>query len=178
MHPIPLRDAIARFRAILDEHGLYEAMRFANRLSEHRFTAVYRFEDATLRNVLFVDRDDASVRLGTDLPVLDSYCVFVRQARDSFLTDASLRDPRVAGHPKQRSVQSYCGIPLFAEDGTLFGTVCHFDYAPRAFGEDEVAMLEAVAPLVIRAIEQDGPRRALDAAPGLEGAADFGRSAA
>ena len=150
--PTP-RQVVARFREVLVSHGLLEAMRYANAQSVHRFTALYYFDGPILRNLLLVDGQDPSVRRCPDLPVLESYCVYVREAVARFQVEAAPGDARVEGHPKQHVVQSYCGIPILAADGTLWGTICHFDYAPRHFDDDEVAVLEAVAPMVMRAIE-------------------------
>jgi GAF domain-containing protein len=146
------RAAVARFRDTLEADGVRAALRFLNARSIHRFTALFRFEGATLRNLHMIDRDDPTVERSPDLPVLESYCVFVRQTAQPFLTSASLSDPRVEGHPKQRSVQSYCGIPLMNEDGTLFGTLCHFDFEPIGFASEEVFLLEAVAPMIVSAV--------------------------
>ena len=151
--PTP-RQVVARFREVLVSHGLLEAMRYANAQSSHRFTAIYYFDGPILRNLLLVDGQDPSVRRCPDLPVLESYCVYVRESVSRFQVDEARNDARVQGHPKQPIVQSYCGIPILAADGTLWGTICHFDYAPRHIDDGEVAVLEAVAPMVMRAIEE------------------------
>ncbi|HET6230367.1 MAG TPA: GAF domain-containing protein [Longimicrobiaceae bacterium] len=147
------REAVSNFRRILGGgEGVRAALCYLNAQSLHRFTAVFRFEGGTLRNLHLIDRDDPAVERSADQPVLDSYCMFVRQTAERFTTENSVRDPRVAGHPKQNVVRSYCGVPLMEEDATLFGTICHFDYEPIPFGEDEVYLLETIAPLLIRAV--------------------------
>lgn len=163
--PTP-RQVVQRFREVLVSDGLFEAMRYANDQSEHRFTAIYYFDGPVLRNLLLVDKQDRAVRKCPDLPVLESYCLYVREAVARFQVDAAATDPRVEGHPKQHVVQSYCGIPILAGDGTLWGTICHFDYAPRHYDDDEVAVLEAVAPMVMRAIA-DGAADELQAERGV-----------
>jgi GAF domain-containing protein len=87
-----------------------------------------------------------------DQPVLESYCIYVRRSASTFTTADSENDERVSGHPKQNTVRSYCGIPLVNEDGSLFGTICHFDFEPMPFSDDEVLLLEDVAPLLVEAI--------------------------
>lgn len=146
------RDAVANFREILRADGVRAALRYLNRLSVHRFTAVFRFEGGTLRNLHMIDRNDPEVERCPDQPVLDSYCIYVRRTAETFITDDAAGDERVSGHPKQKTVQSYCGIPLFDDDGTLFGTICHFDFEPLPFGEEEVLLLEDVAPLLVKGI--------------------------
>ncbi|HEU4561749.1 MAG TPA: GAF domain-containing protein [Longimicrobium sp.] len=146
------RDAVANFREILRADGVRAALQDLNRLSVHRFTALFRFEGGTLRNLHMIDRDDPTVERCPDQPVLESYCIYVRRTAETFITEDSPNDERVAGHSKQQTVRSYCGIPLFEEDGTLFGTICHFDFEPRPFGEEEVLLLEDAAPLLVNAI--------------------------
>lgn len=160
------REIVERFRETLVSHGLLEAMRFVNARSSHRFTAIYYFDGPMLRNLFLVDREDPAVRACPDVPVEETYCVYVRETGAPFQMDASLADPRVEGHPKQQSVQSYCGFPILAGDGTLWGSICHFDYAPRHPDEAEIAVLEAITPMVMRAIEDgaaDAVRAPLDA---------------
>jgi len=146
------RSAVARLREILESEGVRPALRYLNGQSEHRFTAVFRFEGGTLRNLHMIDRLDPAVERCADQPVLDSYCIYVRRTAEKFITADSAHDERVSGHPKQNVVQSYCGIPLLDDDGKLFGTICHFDFEPLPFGDEEVMLLEDVAPLLVNAI--------------------------
>ncbi|MEP1079175.1 GAF domain-containing protein [Leptolyngbya sp. PL-A3] len=146
--------AVTTFRELLKTTGVRAALQFLNSTSEHRFTAVFRFEGNTLRNLHLIDREDAKIERCPDLPVLESYCVYVRNTAKPFLINDSLQDDRVQGHPKRKLVQSYCGIPLIDEDGELFGTICHFDFKPIPFTEEQAFLLDEVAPLLIRAIRE------------------------
>ncbi|MEP6992816.1 MAG: GAF domain-containing protein [bacterium] len=148
------RDAVTRFRAMLSEEGIRPALEFLNGISVHRFTAVFMFDGGTLRNLHLIDREDRSVERCPDLPVLDSYCLYVRDTARQFMTEHALKDARVDGHPKQKVVQSYCGYPLQDMRGELIGTICHFDYAPVPFDEQEVYLLEQVGPLLAEAISE------------------------
>ncbi|WP_442945135.1 GAF domain-containing protein [Nostoc sp.] len=47
-------------------------------------------------------------------------------------------------------MQSYCGVPLLDEDGKMFGTICHFDFRAIAISDANVALMEAIAPLIRR----------------------------
>ena len=138
-------------RYLLQKGGIRVALRYLNSRTPHRLTAVFRFEGGTLRNLHLIDRLDPQVERCPDLPVLESYCLYVRDSGCTFLTEDALQDTRVAGHPKQRLVQSYCGVPLYdAEE--LFGTICHFDYRSIPFSKEDVWVLEEIAPMLIRAI--------------------------
>jgi GAF domain-containing protein len=151
-HMIERRQVVARFRDLLRADDVPSALRYLNSVGVHRFTALFRFDGGTLRNLYLIDRQDESVDRCPDLPVLDSYCVYVRDSASKFMTEHARTDSRVAGHPKQQSVQSYCGFPLLEPNGNMFGTICHFDYEPVPFDEDEQYLLETVAPSLIDAI--------------------------
>ena len=45
------------------------------------------------------------------------------------MEDADL-DGRVVDHPKRPVVKAYCGVPIPRTDGSIFGTICHFDFDP------------------------------------------------
>jgi hypothetical protein len=62
-----------------------------------------------------------------------------------------LTDDRLRQHPARASVRSYCGVLLSAADGTPFGTLCHFDLVPGEVPRDELAVMTAAAPLLMRA---------------------------
>ena len=84
------------------------------------------------------------------IPVLASYCVYVRERRAPFRVDDSGADERVNGHPKRDSIRAYCGVPLIDRSGRMFGTVCHFDPQPRTISDRSVALMQALAPLLQR----------------------------
>ena len=141
-------DALRQMKLILKDKGVRELLIFLNRLTAHRFTALYRFNDETLENLYFFDRQHPEMLSTPEIPVLASYCVFVRNSGRTFATSDSLSDDRVSGHPKQQEVQSYCGVPLVNDDGVMFGTICHFDFQPIAITDDNVTLMEAVAPML------------------------------
>jgi len=88
-----------------------------------------------------------------DAPLEESYCSIVNETAATFVTQDSLYDARVRAHPKRELVLSYCGIPLVREDGTLFGTLCHFDFIPHKIGSGEIEFLEAIAPYILSELE-------------------------
>ena len=135
-------------RSICGCEGIRGVLVYLNRLSDHRFTALYRFDSERLRNVYFFDRERPDVETCPDIPVMASYCVFVRNSRNTFVTVDSLADERVTGHPKRLEVRSYCGVPLVDEDGRAFGTICHFDALPLSISDENVELMEAVAPML------------------------------
>ena len=147
------QQVIEQTREQLSKFGVRAALVCLNLNSLHRFTALFRFEGTTLRNLYLIDREDATVEHCPDMPVLESYCVYIRDSGAKFLTEDADTDVRVLGHPKQPTVKSYCGLPLISSTGQLFGTICHFDFDAIPFAESEILVLEEMAPRLVSAIE-------------------------
>lgn len=148
----------AFFKVLLQEQGLFEALRFLNSKSVHRFTALYAIEGPMLRNVCLVDKENDSVREMGAINVTDSYCLYVRNSGQKFIVPDSLSDERVQGHRKQATIQSYCGMPLVGADAML-GTLCHFDFVPLAYTEEEITFLERITPELVRWLENSALMR-------------------
>jgi GAF domain-containing protein len=149
-----LSDALRQLRVILRDQDIRAGLIFLNGLTQHRFTALYRFDKETLRNLYFFDRENPAQDSTPDIPVMASYCVFVRSRRAAFSTTDSLQDERVEGHPKRQIVQSYCGVPLRDINGEIFGTICHFDFRPLPISDENIELMEAVAPLLKASVPQ------------------------
>ena len=147
-------DVLGKFAKILEAQGLHEALRFLNSRASHRFTGIYQFDAPTLRNVALLDADTPSLTKGDDAPIEATYCSIVGVFERPFTTEDTGRDHRLREHPARESVRSYCGVLLRAVNGAPFGTLCHFDTVPRDVPVQEVALMEAVAPLVMHALEE------------------------
>jgi hypothetical protein len=143
-----LTDAISQCRRILKSDGLWAGMSYLNGVSPYRYSAVFRFDGGMLRNVCLVDRQQPQVRDCPEMPVTESYCVYVRDTGGEFGVEHAHMDCRVIGHPKAGRFQSYYGVPLLADDGQLVGTVCHFDEAPVTLEPAISVVLNEIAPFV------------------------------
>jgi len=121
-----------------------------NATTSYRYTSILRFlEGGSLESVWTVDRDSARVdEFPPDMPLAASYCVFVEQTRAAFTVADASEDPRVGDHPKRDQLRSYCGVPLFRADGTIFGSLCHYDPAPRPVDAAALAEMQRVAGLL------------------------------
>ena len=137
-----------QLRTVFVRDGIRAAIIFLNGLTAFRFTALYRFDDETLHNLYFYDRENPTLASSPDIPVLASYCVFVRELKDKFATADSLRDERVRDHPKKPLVHAYCGVPLVDRMGNMFGTNCHFNIEPTPTREADIELMEAMGRLI------------------------------
>lgn len=142
--------ALQELRALIRDGQVRRALALLNARTAHRFTSLYRFDGDTLRNVWFFDCEHPERETVDDIPVLASYCVFVREREATFRVDDADADARVAGHPKREEIRAYCGVPLLDDMGRMFGTICHFDFRPLAISDENVALMEALAPMLQR----------------------------
>lgn len=139
---------LPELKEVFANGGPRAAIAFLNSLTAHRFTSLYRFDGEMLRNITFYDRERPDSDSCEDIPVMASYCVFVRDSGAMFTTVEAQHDDRVRNHPKQSTVQAYCGVPLLNREGKLFGTICHFDFKPRRIADLDVELLEYMARLL------------------------------
>jgi hypothetical protein len=113
MNRISNAEALSKLKTILSQDGTRAAVIFLNELTKHRFTALYRFDGDILHNLYFYDCENPEAHSSPDIPVMASYCVFVRDSGAHFETQDSLRDDRVHNHPKRQVVQSSTAACLF-----------------------------------------------------------------
>jgi GAF domain-containing protein len=150
---------LAQLKLIHGRDGVRAMLIYLNGLTEHRYTALYRFDLERLKNVYFFDRETPAQESCAEIPIMASYCMFVRSTDRKFVTMDSTGDERLFGHPKRLEVQSYCGVPLIGEDGRAFGTICHFDHLAIPISDRTVSLMEAVAPLLSVGLGRAAPNK-------------------
>ena len=127
---------------LLTAQGPEAALAYLNEGVPHRYSAVYRVDDAILRNVLLHDKQgEVRPEFLAEVPFESSFCQFV--LRDgAFRTDDSGSDSRLDGHPYQGVMVCYHGVPLIDNADRLVGTLCHFDVAPHGLSDAEFELLQ------------------------------------
>lgn len=133
------------FMTACEVGGLTSALASLNARVAHRFTAVYELGGALLRNIELVDKaGEARPEFLKEVPLGSSFCQFV--LRDGvFLTGNSGQDDRLDGHPYKGVMVAYHGVPIAGADGSLFGTLCHFDVVEQPLSDDEFNVLRGIA---------------------------------
>jgi hypothetical protein len=131
----------------LHANGLAAALGVLNARVPHRFTGVYQRDGEVMRNVALFEKPSRLEPVDLSVvPVKDSFCQYV--LRDSlFVTNDSGRDDRLAGHPYSGVVGCYVGVPISRGQGTLDGTLCHFDLVDQPIDDDEFLLLQHAAGL-------------------------------
>ena len=112
---------------------------------------MYMFDGQRARNLYFYDRERPEVGDASemdDLPVTVTYCVYVRDSGRPFVVEDALREDLLLDHPSHNVIRAYCGVPLRRELGQVFGTLCHFDFAPVADDEDHIELMESLSSII------------------------------
>lgn len=143
---------IARaFAPVLANGDIHALLEYLNRLTTHRFTGVYRFAPGWVLSVALWDREKPELQLGADVKMKESYCWLTgltRPGECSYVIEDAMSDGRLEGHAARTEVRSYVAVLLRDEHGAPWGTLCHFDFAPRSITPETLAHLEAFRPLV------------------------------
>jgi len=117
-----------------------------NQPTPYRYTSVLRVDDDRLESVWTFDRARPDTdTFPPDAALCASYCALVVRERAAVSIEDALADPRAADHPKREALRAYCGVPLFRRDGTLFGTLCHYDERPQPVDPATLAALSQLA---------------------------------
>jgi GAF domain-containing protein len=138
--------SIESFKATLSSEGADAALAFLNAGVPHRFSAVYRLDGRTLKNVLLYDKaNEITPAYLVEVPFETSFCQFV--IRDGhFQTDDSALDHRLDAPPYQGLMVSYHGVPILS-GGEIWGTLCHFDVVAQPLSDDEFDLLQGAGAI-------------------------------
>lgn len=143
------------FAPKLLEGDLLELLAYLNSLTDHRFTGVYRFEPGWVVSVVLWDRENPHLRIGTDVKMKESYCWLTGLGGERYIIEDAWADSRLSAHPAREAVRSYVAVLLMDVHRKPWGTLCHFDFAPRAATAEMMAQLEFFRPLIEEVFVRD-----------------------
>lgn len=123
--------AFSVFSKLMEAEGLRTALYALLRRTDYRFIAIFRFQGGLATSVVHVDREDLTVLQAGEVPDTATYCCYVRDRKGAFVTADALLDSRTVNHAARQAVRAYCGVPILDPEGTLLGTLCHYDLLPR-----------------------------------------------
>lgn len=147
----PTAVAFNVFARLLDSDGLRAALYSLLRRSDYRFVSIFRFKQGKATSVVHVDRENLSVTQAAEVPDTATYCSFVRETDEPFVTADASQDSRTADHPAKDVVLAYCGIPILQpDDGALIGTLCFYDLVPRDPQQLDLELLLQVSSAIAR----------------------------
>jgi hypothetical protein len=123
--------AFSVFSKLLAAEGVRAALYSLLRRTDYRFISIFRFKDGMATSAAHVDREDLSVQQAAEVSDTATYCCYVRDGNGAFVTADALIDGRTAQHAAREAIRAYCGVPIMDPEGTLIGTLCHYDVVPR-----------------------------------------------
>jgi hypothetical protein len=97
------------------------------------------------------DKENPAITRCRDQSIMDSYCIYIHRSHEKFVVEEASRDDRIEGHPKRHEYQCYYGIPWFASDGKMLGTVCDFGNAAVHVTAGVVMALDDLASVIVDA---------------------------
>lgn len=147
--------------------NLRTLLSYLNGMTTHRFTGVYRFEPGWVMSVALWDRESPEQLLGADVKMKESYCWLTGLGKDSYIIEDACADARLDGHAAREQVRSYCAVMLRDRREAPWGTLCHFDFAPRKVDAETLSRLEAFRPLVEEILVRDCSAHWDPDAPGI-----------
>jgi len=87
-----------------------------------------------------------------EAPRNDTFCNVTIRSDQPLIVEDAATDPRFSNNPSvtgEPHIRFYAGVPLTTSDGHNIGTVCVADHEPRAFGAEQVEMLQDLARLAM-----------------------------
>nr|WP_207190078.1 GAF domain-containing protein [Ramlibacter ginsenosidimutans] len=100
-----------------------------------------------LRNVALVDKWDAVVEQGDDVPLAAAYCAHLHATGEPLEVEDVATDARVPWMSASPIV-SYCGAVILDLHGQHWGALCHFDVARCDSKNSDKPLLVAAARMI------------------------------
>jgi GAF domain-containing protein len=137
--------AFANFAVKVRSDSVRDGLALLLKRTDYRFIGIWRFENGKANAVVHYDRENPEVLTATEVPDTATYCCYVRESGQPFMTPNALVDARLGSHPAREQVLSYCGVPVMDSFGNILGTLCHYDLVPRDVAQVDIELMLSVA---------------------------------
>lgn len=127
------------------------------------FAAVARVTDARWVACQVQDDIGFGVEPGDELDVKTTICDEIRASANGVLIDNVAREPVWRAHPTPilYGFKSYLSVPIIRADGSVFGTLCAIDPAPRETSLSTVRdLIDEYADSIARELDRPSAARA------------------
>ncbi|CAN7710994.1 GAF domain-containing protein [Acidovorax sp. LjRoot66] len=114
-------------------------------MTDFRYIGIWRFQGGMANAAVHFDRQDPSAMSAVEVSQNATYCCYVRESGKPFKTPHALVDERLNSHPARSAVASYVGVPVMDSNGTIVGTLCHYDLVPRDVAQVDTKLMLLVA---------------------------------
>ncbi|MFC4322566.1 sensor domain-containing diguanylate cyclase [Litchfieldia salsa] len=128
----------------------------ASSLIEGKFFYIGKFENNTFTFMKVLDNGMVvNVNDGDTINISESYCQQIFRDREPVIisnTDTHACTKKL-DLTKIYNIQSYVGVPIFYQDGELYGTICAIDNEKSKFDQKEADVLSRFANLYTNVVE-------------------------
>jgi EAL domain-containing protein (putative c-di-GMP-specific phosphodiesterase class I) len=103
------------------------------------------------------DAESFGVRLGTQVPLVETYCQRMLKGRLPSVIRDAMHDPRTADLPITRDAEigAYVGVPVRLWDGSLYGTLCCLSHDPEpTLNARDIRFMRVVAEIVAEQLDR------------------------
>jgi EAL domain-containing protein (putative c-di-GMP-specific phosphodiesterase class I) len=103
------------------------------------------------------DTESFGVRLGTQVPLVETYCQRMLKGRLPSVIRDAMHDPRTADLPITRDAEigAYVGVPVRLWDGSLYGTLCCLSHDPEpTLNARDIRFMRVVAEIVAEQLDR------------------------
>lgn len=147
-----------RYAQLIAARDMRTLLATLNAPTPYRYTSILRFDGQKLASLWTFNRsNEGADTFPPDAPTDAAYCDLVRSTGAPFAIADALSDERVQAHPRRSTMRAYCGVPIFRPDGSIFGTLCHYDEQPQALvEEDTLRAMTRIASLLTTAVPASG----------------------
>jgi CheY-like chemotaxis protein len=130
----------------LAQHDYRWVLGALNASTAHRYSALFRFDDAELTSVWTFDRDHPLVdSFPLETKISDTPCALVHSRSEPVMLEDAESDDRLPAEQRRHRMRSFVGVPLLGWSGAPFGVLCHFDAHARPADVRALELLERTA---------------------------------
>lgn len=151
-------DFSADIRSVQQIESIDSILEEVCRLTGMGFAAVARVTAERWIACQVLDKIAFGLDAGGELDISTTICEEIRLSGKSVMIDHVSREPMWRTHPTPLlyGFQSYISVPILRGDGSLFGTLCAIDPAPREVSLASVApRIAELAATIGRALDEE-----------------------
>lgn len=154
MESPPILDDIAAVNRINSLPVILEAVAA---LTGMRVTFVARVTPTSWTACSVVDRMNFGLNVGDNLDVATTLCKEVHDNNKAIVIEHASQDADYCTHktPKLYKIESYIALPIYREDGSVFGTLCAIDSEPAQLPPKVVNSLSLFAELISKQLKME-----------------------
>ncbi|WP_066191969.1 sensor domain-containing diguanylate cyclase [Gracilibacillus timonensis] len=116
-----------------------------------------RIDGDTFTLLRILDQGDTNLKAYENKPIAlsETYChqVFITKAPVMIKNTAANRKTKSLPFTKQLAFRSYAGVPIYYQDGSLFGSLCAINLKPGQFDHHTMEVLEKFSRLFAHLME-------------------------